>query len=187
MLFWDKKRHNSGTPVEASKWKKKKKKNSKIDRPIWLERDMWMLRLELFDTTLFDELTNAAITLFASFEVRFREQSNRLGILLFLVCFLSNHPCSVVDISNSNADLSFLSFCHFADVDAISAISWMFMSHNACPRQLDSVGCGYYVQKYIHEIVHNSSTPITSLFNTKSAYRQEEIDEIQTKWASFVS
>ena len=32
-----------------------------------------------------------------------------------------------------------------------------------CPRQLDSVGCGYYVQKYIHEIVHNSSTPITSL------------------------
>uniref|UniRef100_A0A9I9E3L6 Ubiquitin-like protease family profile domain-containing protein n=1 Tax=Cucumis melo TaxID=3656 RepID=A0A9I9E3L6_CUCME len=27
-----------------------------------------------------------------------------------------------------------------------------------CPRQLDSVGCGYYVQKYIHEIVHNSST-----------------------------
>ncbi|TYK19584.1 uncharacterized protein E5676_scaffold1274G00260 [Cucumis melo var. makuwa] len=35
-----------------------------------------------------------------------------------------------------------------------------------CPRQLDSVGCGYYVQKYIHEIVHNSSTSITSLFNT---------------------
>ncbi|KAA0058981.1 uncharacterized protein E5676_scaffold874G00550 [Cucumis melo var. makuwa] len=33
-------------------------------------------------------------------------------------------------------------------------------------------GCGYYVQKYIHEIVHNSSTSITSLFNTKSAYRQ---------------
>ncbi|KAL0540087.1 hypothetical protein IC582_024316 [Cucumis melo] len=32
-----------------------------------------------------------------------------------------------------------------------------------CPRQLDFVGCGYYVQKYIHEIVHNSSTSITSL------------------------
>uniref|UniRef100_A0A9I9E6V6 Ubiquitin-like protease family profile domain-containing protein n=1 Tax=Cucumis melo TaxID=3656 RepID=A0A9I9E6V6_CUCME len=45
-----------------------------------------------------------------------------------------------------------------------------------CPRQLDSVGCGYYVQKYIHEI-----------FNTKNAYRQEEIDEIRTKWAAFVS
>ncbi|TYK01038.1 transposase [Cucumis melo var. makuwa] len=42
-------------------------------------------------------------------------------------------------------------------------------------------GCGYYVQKYIHEIVHNSSTSITSLFNTKNAYRQEEIDEIRTK------
>ncbi|KAA0050643.1 transposase [Cucumis melo var. makuwa] len=56
-----------------------------------------------------------------------------------------------------------------------------------CPRQLDSVGCGYYVQKYIHEIVHNSSTSITSLFNTKNAYRQEEIDEIRTKWAAFVS
>ncbi|KAA0032525.1 uncharacterized protein E6C27_scaffold465G00360 [Cucumis melo var. makuwa] len=44
-------------------------------------------------------------------------------------------------------------------------------------------GCGYYMQKYIHEIVHNSSTSITSLLNTKSAYRQEEIDEIRTKWA----
>ncbi|TYJ95752.1 uncharacterized protein E5676_scaffold110G00080 [Cucumis melo var. makuwa] len=59
--------------------------------------------------------------------------------------------------------------------------------HVKCPRQLDSVGCGYYVQKYIHEIVHNSSTSITSLFNTKNAYRQEEIDEIQTEWAAFVS
>ncbi|KAL0537041.1 hypothetical protein IC582_026009 [Cucumis melo] len=56
-----------------------------------------------------------------------------------------------------------------------------------CPRQLDSVGCGYYVQKYIHEIVHNSSTSITNLFNTKNAYRQEEIDEIRTEWAAFVS
>ncbi|TYK28547.1 uncharacterized protein E5676_scaffold629G001930 [Cucumis melo var. makuwa] len=50
-----------------------------------------------------------------------------------------------------------------------------------CPRQFDSVGCGYYVQKYIHEIVHNSSTSITNLFNTKNAYRQEEIDEIRTE------
>uniref|UniRef100_A0A9I9EJZ8 Uncharacterized protein n=1 Tax=Cucumis melo TaxID=3656 RepID=A0A9I9EJZ8_CUCME len=41
-----------------------------------------------------------------------------------------------------------------------------------CPHQLDYVGCGYYMQKYIHEIL-----------NTKSAYRQEEIDEIRTKWA----
>ncbi|KAL4016482.1 hypothetical protein IC575_024134 [Cucumis melo] len=55
-----------------------------------------------------------------------------------------------------------------------------------CPRQLDFVGCGYYVQKYIHEIVHNSSTSITSLFNTKNAYRQEEIDEIQNEWETFV-
>uniref|UniRef100_A0A9I9E5R3 Ubiquitin-like protease family profile domain-containing protein n=1 Tax=Cucumis melo TaxID=3656 RepID=A0A9I9E5R3_CUCME len=54
-----------------------------------------------------------------------------------------------------------------------------------CPRQLDSVGCGYYVQKYIHEIVHNSSTSITNLFNTKNAWRQEEIDEIRTEWAAF--
>ncbi|KAL0556752.1 hypothetical protein IC582_005268 [Cucumis melo] len=46
-----------------------------------------------------------------------------------------------------------------------------------CPRQLDSVGCGYYVQKYIHEIVHNSSTSITNL----------EIYEIRTEWAAFVS
>uniref|UniRef100_A0A9I9EBB2 Uncharacterized protein n=1 Tax=Cucumis melo TaxID=3656 RepID=A0A9I9EBB2_CUCME len=58
--------------------------------------------------------------------------------------------------------------------------------HLQCPRQLDSVGCRYYVQKYIHEIVHNSSTSITNLFNTKNAYRQEEIDEIRSEWAAFV-
>ncbi|KAA0065831.1 uncharacterized protein E6C27_scaffold37G001390 [Cucumis melo var. makuwa] len=56
-----------------------------------------------------------------------------------------------------------------------------------CPRQLDFVRCGYYVQKYIHEIVHNSSTSSTNLFNTKNAYRQEEIDGIRTEWAAFVS
>uniref|UniRef100_A0A9I9EL56 Ubiquitin-like protease family profile domain-containing protein n=1 Tax=Cucumis melo TaxID=3656 RepID=A0A9I9EL56_CUCME len=55
-----------------------------------------------------------------------------------------------------------------------------------CSHQLDSVGCGYYVQKYTHEIVHNSSTSITSHFNTKSTYRQEEIDKIRTKWPAFV-
>uniref|UniRef100_A0A9I9E5V4 Ubiquitin-like protease family profile domain-containing protein n=1 Tax=Cucumis melo TaxID=3656 RepID=A0A9I9E5V4_CUCME len=59
--------------------------------------------------------------------------------------------------------------------------------HLHCPRQLDSVGCGYYVQKYIHEIVHNYSTFSTGFFNTKSAYRQEEIDEIRAKWVGFVS
>uniref|UniRef100_A0A9I9EM20 Uncharacterized protein n=1 Tax=Cucumis melo TaxID=3656 RepID=A0A9I9EM20_CUCME len=31
-------------------------------------------------------------------------------------------------------------------------------------------GCGYYVHKYIHEIVHNSSTSITSLFITDIKY-----------------
>ncbi|KAL0550130.1 hypothetical protein IC582_014630 [Cucumis melo] len=59
--------------------------------------------------------------------------------------------------------------------------------HLQYPRQLDSIRCGYYVQKYIHEIVHNSSTSSTNLFNTKNAYRQEEIDEIRTEWAAFVS
>uniref|UniRef100_A0A9I9EJ66 Uncharacterized protein n=1 Tax=Cucumis melo TaxID=3656 RepID=A0A9I9EJ66_CUCME len=71
--------------------------------------------------------------------------------------------------------------------DRLNQICFRSKEDQVCPCQLDSVGCGYYVQKYIHEIVHNSSTPITSLFNTKSAYRQEEIDEIRTKWASFVS
>ncbi|KAA0053220.1 gag protease polyprotein [Cucumis melo var. makuwa] len=32
-----------------------------------------------------------------------------------------------------------------------------------------------------------SITSITSLFNTKNAYRKEEIDEIRTEWATFVS
>ncbi|XP_022157207.1 uncharacterized protein LOC111023974 isoform X1 [Momordica charantia] len=55
-----------------------------------------------------------------------------------------------------------------------------------CPRQLGSIECGYYLQKYIREIVCNPNTPITELFNTKNAYKQEEIDEVQIEWTSFV-
>ncbi|KAA0061162.1 uncharacterized protein E6C27_scaffold753G00330 [Cucumis melo var. makuwa] len=69
-------------------------------------------------------------------------------------------------------------------INVLICIQFIYMQ---CPRQLDSVGCGYYVQKYIHEIVYNSSTSITSLFNTKNVYRQEDIDEIRTEWAAFVS
>ncbi|KAA0059665.1 uncharacterized protein E5676_scaffold111G00120 [Cucumis melo var. makuwa] len=60
-----------------------------------------------------------------------------------------------------------------------STPKWRFVK---CPLQLDFVGYGYYVQKYIHEIAHNYSTFSTGFFNTKSAYRQEEVDEIRTKW-----
>ncbi|KAA0056662.1 uncharacterized protein E5676_scaffold351G00270 [Cucumis melo var. makuwa] len=48
-----------------------------------------------------------------------------------------------------------------------------------CLHQLDYVGCGYYVQKYIHEIVHNSSTSITSLFNTKNAYSKRRLTRFE--------
>ncbi|XP_022157245.1 uncharacterized protein LOC111024004 [Momordica charantia] len=55
-----------------------------------------------------------------------------------------------------------------------------------CPRQLGSIECGYYLQMYIREIVRNPHAPITELFNTKSAYQQEEIDEVRIEWTSFV-
>ncbi|XP_022136077.1 uncharacterized protein LOC111007859 isoform X2 [Momordica charantia] len=55
-----------------------------------------------------------------------------------------------------------------------------------CPCQMGSVECGYYVQKYIREIVQNASTHISNIFNTKNAYQQEEIDEVRIEWADFV-
>ncbi|XP_022157210.1 uncharacterized protein LOC111023974 isoform X2 [Momordica charantia] len=65
-------------------------------------------------------------------------------------------------------------------------ISALLFLSGKCPRQLGSIECGYYLQKYIREIVCNPNTPITELFNTKNAYKQEEIDEVQIEWTSFV-
>ncbi|XP_038895930.1 uncharacterized protein LOC120084092 isoform X2 [Benincasa hispida] len=56
-----------------------------------------------------------------------------------------------------------------------------------CPRQFGAIECGYYVQKYIREIVQNSNTHISNLFNTRLAYEQKEIDAVRLEWAEFVA
>ncbi|KAE8649224.1 hypothetical protein Csa_014966 [Cucumis sativus] len=55
-----------------------------------------------------------------------------------------------------------------------------------CPRPLGSIECGYYVQKYLRELVKNSNSHISDLFNTIHTYEQEEIDAVRVEWAEFV-
>ncbi|KAH6782299.1 hypothetical protein C2S51_007592, partial [Perilla frutescens var. frutescens] len=55
------------------------------------------------------------------------------------------------------------------------------------PRQPDNKQCGYYVMRYMREIVQefkaNDVNSIRSLFEEKGVYSQEDIDEVRSEWA----
>ncbi|PRQ36356.1 putative Ulp1 protease family catalytic domain-containing protein [Rosa chinensis] len=55
-----------------------------------------------------------------------------------------------------------------------------------CPRQPGSVECGYYVMKYMKEIIGTPSSSILNMFEGKETYTQEEIDVVRIEWAEQV-
>ncbi|KAJ4718934.1 Transposon protein, putative, CACTA, En/Spm sub-class [Melia azedarach] len=54
------------------------------------------------------------------------------------------------------------------------------------PRQPGSVECGYYVMRYIEDIMDDRSLLMMD-FNDKESYSEEEIDDTRMAWANFVS
>ncbi|XP_040367480.1 uncharacterized protein LOC121050691 [Rosa chinensis] len=55
-----------------------------------------------------------------------------------------------------------------------------------CPRQPGLVECGYYVMKYMKEIIGTPSSSILNMFEEKETYTQEEIDVVRVEWAEQV-
>ncbi|TYK09350.1 transposase [Cucumis melo var. makuwa] len=57
----------------------------------------------------------------------------------------------------------------------------------ACPLQVGTVECGYYVMRYMHETVSKDSNIITDAIDSRNSYSQLELDEIRVKWAEFLA
>ncbi|KAK9277312.1 hypothetical protein L1049_006852 [Liquidambar formosana] len=55
-----------------------------------------------------------------------------------------------------------------------------------CPKQPNDVECGYYVMRYMKELIENQSIPIEENFNGKYTYTPEEIDEVRVEWINFI-
>ncbi|KAK1578131.1 hypothetical protein Q3G72_027801 [Acer saccharum] len=63
-------------------------------------------------------------------------------------------------------------------------ITWRMIK---CPQQPTDIECGYYVMRYMKDIVANhQNVPIMENFNRRDAYSQAEIDEVRSEWAEFV-
>ncbi|KAL6180824.1 hypothetical protein ACLB2K_047483 [Fragaria x ananassa] len=56
------------------------------------------------------------------------------------------------------------------------------------PIQKDDVSCGYYVMRYMKEIVEDNNIDLDKKWGTRAGltYTAEEIDEIRGEWAEHV-
>ncbi|KAL0536745.1 hypothetical protein IC582_025705 [Cucumis melo] len=50
-----------------------------------------------------------------------------------------------------------------------------------------TVECGYYVMRYMREIVSKDTSIITDVIDTRNSYSQLELDEVRVEWAEFLS
>ncbi|KAA0033046.1 uncharacterized protein E6C27_scaffold269G001530 [Cucumis melo var. makuwa] len=55
-----------------------------------------------------------------------------------------------------------------------------------CPLQVGSTTCGYYVMKYIREIVNRGSIVISDSIDTRKSYSQAELDEVRVELVEFL-
>ncbi|KAB2625552.1 ubiquitin-like-specific protease ESD4 [Pyrus ussuriensis x Pyrus communis] len=62
-------------------------------------------------------------------------------------------------------------------------INWKVVQ---CPLQEGTVECGYYVMKYMKEIVDDPNCSIITKFKEKATYTQQEIDALRIEWAEYV-
>ncbi|KAL0541145.1 hypothetical protein IC582_021184 [Cucumis melo] len=53
--------------------------------------------------------------------------------------------------------------------------------------KVGTVECGYYVMRYMREIVSKDTNIITDAIDTRNSYSQFELDEIRVEWAEFLS
>ncbi|CAN6695440.1 unnamed protein product [Malus baccata var. baccata] len=62
-------------------------------------------------------------------------------------------------------------------------INWKVVK---CPLQEGTVECGYYVMKYMKEIINDPNCSIITKFKEKATYTQHEIDALRIEWAEYV-
>ncbi|KAE8647004.1 hypothetical protein Csa_016998 [Cucumis sativus] len=55
-----------------------------------------------------------------------------------------------------------------------------------CPLQVGSTECGYYVMRYMREIVTRGRIVISDAIDTRRSYSQTELDEVRVELADFL-
>ncbi|KAA0054991.1 putative serine/threonine-protein kinase nek2 [Cucumis melo var. makuwa] len=55
-----------------------------------------------------------------------------------------------------------------------------------CPLQVGSTACGYYVMKYMREIVNRGSIVISDSIDTRKSYSEVELDEVRVELVEFL-
>ncbi|KAL0540931.1 hypothetical protein IC582_020956 [Cucumis melo] len=53
--------------------------------------------------------------------------------------------------------------------------------------KVGTVECGYYVMRYMREILSKDTSIITDAIDTRNLYSQLELDEVRVEWAEFLS
>ncbi|BBN69267.1 hypothetical protein Prudu_862S000400 [Prunus dulcis] len=67
------------------------------------------------------------------------------------------------------------------------AVIWKTLS--GTPKQPSSVECGYYVMRFMRDIIMDPSLAFENKYakgNQEAPYPQEAIDEVRNEWAEFV-
>ncbi|XP_028085396.1 uncharacterized protein LOC114286429 [Camellia sinensis] len=55
-----------------------------------------------------------------------------------------------------------------------------------CPQQLTSVECGFYVMRYMKDLIRDQSILSKTNFNGKKTCMEFELDEVRVEWINFI-
>ncbi|KAL4022843.1 hypothetical protein IC575_016589 [Cucumis melo] len=95
-----------------------------------------------------------------------------------------------------------IDFCNMQKVKTLSMVAYItaltiFQSQKNLKKtrkttfwkavKVGTVECGYYVMRYMHEILSKDTSIITDAIDTRNSYSQLELDEVRVEWAKFLS
>ncbi|KAL0539569.1 hypothetical protein IC582_023785 [Cucumis melo] len=104
-------------------------------------------------------------------------------------------PADIFGISQKSYVLreDIIGLCNMNKVKTFTLVAYMMYlysyvlgSKENCPLQVGSTVCGYYVMKYMREIVNRGSIVISDSIGTRKPYLQTELDEVRVELAEFL-
>ncbi|KAI5317433.1 hypothetical protein L3X38_037140 [Prunus dulcis] len=114
---------------------------------------------------------------------------NANGDLFYLVPYnLGSHWVLIIDIRNIvNISIKIYN-SHIGKQSSLKSAIWKNL--HGTPRQPINVECGYYVMRFMRDIIHDPGLAFEKKFDKKMEpvqYVQEHIDEVRLEWAEFIN